>query len=452
MIFKLLAVLLMSASLAGAHEDNEPIVVRLETEAKLLPLYASRWINEQGGFESAYLDKLEQILRFDLGHNGATALLPLNGESDALANKGPFDSLGAPGSWQAKRVFYVLKTKVNDKKLSARLLTVNAQAVRAVDTILLTGDLSQDRRKIHLLADRIHKELFGKDGIASTRFLYTVKFQDKATKKWVSDIWEADYDGGNARQVTRAMGYTVTPTYIPAEKGKTSGGFLYVSYLNGQPKIYLGSIKDVSPKRLTLMRGNQLMPAVSRQRDKIAFISDVTGNPDLFLQSFSPESGAIGKPQQIFAAHKATQGTPTFSIDGKQIAFVSNKDGSPRIYVITIPAAGASLKGIKAQLISKQNRESTAPAWSPDGSKLAYCAMTNGVRQIWIYDFEKKEERQITQGPGNKENPTWAANSLHLIYNSTGSASDLFLINLNQPQATKISSGPGEKRFPNWGS
>ncbi|MCE5319246.1 MAG: Tol-Pal system protein TolB [Parachlamydia sp.] len=454
MISKLVILILCMGAPLLAVEDKEPIVVRLETEARLLPLYASHWIRENPGFEAAYLDKLEKVLRFDLGHNGATALLPINGENETLASKGPFDHLSSPETWQAQRIYYVVKAKVSDKKLSLRLMTVNANANRAVDALPLTGDLAQDRRKIHKLADTIHKELFGKEGIASTRFIYTVKYQD-TSKKWVSDVWEADYDGGNPRQVTRAMGLTVTPACIPAESGKSSGSFLYVSYLNGQPKIYIGSCnsQDGSSKRLTLMRGNQLMPTVSKQRDKIAFVSDITGNPDLFIQPFSPESGAIGKPQQIFAAYKATQGTPTFSPDGKQIAFVSNKDGSARIYIITIPAPGASLKGIKALLISKQNRESTAPAWSPDGTKLAYCAMTNGVRQIWIYDFDKKEERQITQGQGNKENPAWAPNSLHLIYNSTGnSGSELFLINLNQPQAAKISSGSGEKRFPNWGS
>jgi len=57
----------------------------------------------------------------------------------------------------------------------------------------------------------------------------------------------------------------------------------------------------------------------------------------------------------------------------------------------------------------------------------------------------------LTNGPGNKENPAWAPNSFHLVYNTTDSAdSELYLINLKQAEPIKISSGPGEKRFPSW--
>jgi TolB protein len=265
-------------------------------------------------------------------------------------------------------------------------------------------------------------------------------------------VWESDYDGENVRPLTSNSGYSVTPLYVPPKSGFATGSFFFVSYKTGQPKIYYQSLNDsASARRLTLLRGNQLMPAISRQRNKMAFISDVTGNPDLFVQDFSPEAGAIGKPYQIFSAHLSTQGSPTFSPDGKQIAFVSNKDGSPRIYSIEVPAPGTSLNQIKPTLITKRNRESTAPAWSPDGTKLAYCSITQGVRQIWVYDFITREEKQVTQGQGNKENPSWAPNSLHLVFNSSDAgACEVYMINLNQPDAVRITTGAGEKRFPNW--
>jgi TolB protein len=448
----LIRALLMSFPLVCVAEESDPIVVRLATESQLLPLYLSNFYEEQPGFDSTYVKKLENILNFDLSHNGMTLPVPHTSDRESQARKESFDQAPNAQAWKALNVFYVIKARVKNKSLSIQMLAVNNGAIKSIDNLSLTGNLNQDRRQIHQVADLIHKALFGTDGVATTRILYTLKRHDSANSKlWTSDVWESDYDGGNARQVTHDGGYCVTPVYLPPKPGHNSANFFYVSYQTGQPKIYLASLKDGTTRRLTLVRGNQLMPAISRQRDQVAFICDITGNPDLFLQPFTPEAGAIGKPRQIFATHLATQGTPSFSPDGKKIAFVSNKDGSPRIYVMDVPAEGTLLKNISAKLITKHNSESSAPAWSPDGKKIAYCSKSNGIRQIWIYDFTTKQETQLTQGAGNKENPTWAPNSLHLVYNSSDAgASELYLINLNQPQATKISSGSGEKHFPNW--
>lgn len=450
-LLTIIIILLLLPTICTAQNaaESEQIVVRLETEVQLMPLYLAQFANDHSALSASYIKQLEDILHFDLNHNGLTYTVTQTPEKERIADQ-LLNSAHASNANDLK-AFYLIKVNVDsNKKLSAILLSINASTEKGVDGLPLVGEIGQDRRQIHQLADALHKTLFDKEGIATTHVLYTIK-KKIGEKKWVSEIWEADYDGENARPIIKDGTFNLSPVYIPPKSGGRSGNFFYVSYRTSQPKIYIASLKDGTSKRFSTLRGNQLMPTISRQRDKVSFICDITGNPDLFLQPFNTEVGALGKPQQIFATKQATQGTPTFSSDGKRIAFVSNKDGSPRIYMMNIPAPGTPLKAIKAELVTKHSKESSAPTWSPDGNKLAYCAMTNGVRQIWVYDFNSKEERQVTQGPVNKENPTWAPNSLNLMYNSSDAgACDLYLINLNQPKATKITSGPGEKRFPNW--
>lgn len=434
---------------SAVNEDQEQIVVCLDSEKNMAPVYLS-WGAENSGFDASYLQKLKSVLEFDLNHNGITEIVKATNKTDAILKGLPFEDLGRLPDWKNQGIDYIIKARVKDKKLEVRFASASLNSAKTIDGIDLVGNINSDRRKIHLISDKIIQVLFNQNGIASTKFLYVAK-EKSVDGKDLSSVWEADYDGHNARRITKDAGYCITPLYIPAKKDCSPGNFMYVSYLTGQSKIYIASLKDGKAMRLNDFKGNQLMPAITKNRDQVAFISDYTGNPDLFLQSFNPETGITEKPQQIFALKHATQGSPTFSPDGKKIAFVSNKDGSPKVYVMNIPAKGATAKAIKTELISKQNRENSAPVWSPDGLKLAYCSMVKGFRQIFVYDFEKRQEFQVTDGAINKENPTFAPNNLHIIYNSTGSnGGQLYLMNLNQSKPVKISQGTAEKHFPSF--
>ncbi len=440
-------------SYANVPTTNEDIVIQLSTTSPQEPLFLHFTSDNSSTFSKTYLQQLEKIIRFDLENNGRTQLLPHSTERDALAKNEHFDSPFNTDQWKNLGARYVVRMHLQNKLMSCKTCSVTQGTVKVVNNIDLSGKLSEDRKKIHSLADAIHIIFFHTPGIASTRLIYALRDRKQTNKstEWTSEIWECDYDGGNAHQITQTSGYCISPAYVPAKQGYSCGSFFYVSYLVGQPKIFTASLRNGVSNRFSYLRGNQLMPTISQKRDMIAFISDASGNADLFVQQFNPETGPLGKPYQIFSAHRGTQASPTFSPDGKRIAFVSNKDGSPRIYVINIPKPGSHLKSIKPQMISKENRENTSPAWSPDGTKITYSAKTNGVRQIWIYDLQTRQERQLTKGPSHKENPSWAPNSQHIVFDSsTPFSSELFLVHIDCLNVTQISSGPGEKRFPCW--
>ncbi|HEX2578989.1 MAG TPA: Tol-Pal system protein TolB [Rhabdochlamydiaceae bacterium] len=443
---------------ASCKASQEEIRIYLNTSSPLEPIYIGK-LSSDGSLNADYLSQLESVLHFDFSHNGSTKILPTQEIHErTLSQKSNTERFNAT-SWRSYGALHVLKGEIKNKALTLSVFSPQTGSLKQFPEITLSGTLGRDRFQLHRLSDAIYKTLYGQPGVASTRILYAAKQRqsnnrsDNKSDKWVSEIWSCDWDGANPKQLTREGSYSITPVLIPTSSKYANDKFLYVSYKMGQPKVFIASFNEGVGKRLIDLRGNQLLPAISPQRDKIAFISDaagkVDGRTDLFLQEFHPERSETGKPVQLFSYPRSTQASPTFSPDGSKIAFVSDKDGAPRIYII--PATFTSKRPTPA-LISKRNNENSCPAWSPDGKKLAYSAKTKGTRQIWIYDFDRKEEWQLTDGPGNKENPSWAPDSKHLVFNSTdGHLSELYIVNLNQPDVVKISQGTGIKHYPAWG-
>lgn len=431
---------------------DEEIRVHLETENQLSPLYLGHLQNTNAAFDRSYLAQLEAVMQYDINHSGSAQVMPRSAEKETLINAESAAKALHPHSWKTYGAHLVIKWSVSGKTLQASALTTSSGSLRQFTGIPLTGDLNQDRRQIHKLADAIHKAFFQKEGICNTRILFSYQVRNPRSdgSEWIAEIWECDWDGANTRQITHDGSYCISPVLVPPSSRYANDRFIYVSYKNGQPKIYLSSINDRSSKRLIDLGGNQLLPSISPNRDKIAFICDASGRTDLFIQPLNPETGEVGKPIQLFSYPRSTQASPTFSPDGSKIAFASDKDGGIRIYIIPSSTNGHRPQ---AKLISKQNRENSCPCWSPDGTKLAYSAKTGGIRQIWIYDIGSDYEWQLTSGPGNKENPFWAPDSCHLVFNSTDdTSSELYVVNLNQPEAIKITRGLGKKHYPTWGA
>ena len=444
--YKILFLLSIFASL-NALEEAEEITVYLPTSNSFTPVYLSDVQSSSSTFDSLYCNQLKDIFSYDFRYDGMSAILMKTEEKEKLLREENKQIAFNPLTWKSFGAKHVILVKIQEQFLHISLLSVPNQTLKHLPPFKLSGSLASDRRVVHRVTDILHKLMYDTPGVAHSRFLYCLQAPRGKEKKWVSEIWECDWDGANARQVTHEQSYCVTPAFLPSSGNQDR--FIYVSYKRGQPKIYVSSLTQGEGKPLISLKGNQLLPAISPQKDKIAFICDASGRTDLFVQRLNPHSGKGSTPVQLFSYPRSTQASPTFSPDGSKVAFVSDKDGGQRIYLI--PSETAKRRATP-QLLTRKNSENSCPSWSPDGTKIAYSAKTKGARQIWIYDFATGEERQLTDGPGNKENPAWAPDSLHLVFNSTGSEqSELYVVNLNQPEAIKITHGVGKKDYPAWG-
>jgi TolB protein len=408
--------------LACALFSNEQINVELPTQKQLTPIY----LEKIKGNNNDNAD-LFNILDYDLKNSAYFSVY----EKDNT------------------NIVYLAKVTIEKNEFNIDIISKENSIIKYSKKIEITNNLSKDRQQIHQICDEIIKTIFNKTGIATSKVLFCLRKEKKEKDKtlFFSDIWICDYDGENAKQITFDNSYCIHPIFVPTKRDNKK--YIYTSYKTGQPKLYLSSIENNNAMELISLRGNQLLPAISLNSDKIAFISDAAGRPDLFVQYVSKNGYLKGKPIQIFSLPRATQASPTFSPDGEKVAFVSDKDGPPRIYILQIPEYGKIKKRPTAYLLTKKNRHNVTPCFSPDGKKLAFSAKVGKVFQIWVYDFIKGTERQLTFCEKSKENPVWGRDSLHIIYNTEDiNSSELYIIDIKNKKPVKISKGLGKKRFP----
>jgi len=95
----------------------------------------------------------------------------------------------------------------------------------------------------------------------------------------------------------------------------------------------------------------------------------------------------------------ADDSTPTFSPDGKLIAFSSTRDGNAQIYVMNADGTGA-------RRLSKNTLKEFSPSWSPDGNWIAFTSIRDGVANIFIMDKNGGNVQQVTKDGG--DNPVWS--------------------------------------------
>ena len=103
--------------------------------------------------------------------------------------------------------------------------------------------------------------------------------------------------------------------------------------------------------------------------------------------------------------------SPSWSPDGKKVAYVSFEDRKPVIYVHEL-ATGRRIA------LSNQKGNNSAPAWSPDGKKLAVSLSRDGNTQIYSINADGTGLRRLTRGSTIDTEPQFSADGQSIYFTS----------------------------------
>jgi TolB protein len=108
--------------------------------------------------------------------------------------------------------------------------------------------------------------------------------------------------------------------------------------------------------------------------------------------------------------------SPSWSYDGKKIAYVSFEGKSSSVFIQDI------LTGSRTR-VSKFEGINSSPNWSPDGAHLALTLSKDGNTEIYIMDLTTKSLKRITKHDGIDTEPVWSPDGQKLVFTSDRSGS-----------------------------
>lgn len=144
----------------------------------------------------------------------------------------------------------------------------------------------------------------------------------------------------------------------------------------------------------------------------LIFTSTRDGNSEVYL---SDTSETVTRRITNSSAEDAH---PALSPDGLTIVFVSNRSGAPRLWSVPAPALGTTAFDIPVALATGSATEipEGAPAWSPDGSTLAFSSVRSGTSQIFTMPAAGGAAVELTNESGGAFSPAWSGDGQSIYY------------------------------------
>lgn len=221
-----------------------------------------------------------------------------------------------------------------------------------------------------------------------------------------------------------------------------------------------GAIVELDRSQLALSRltaddGLETMPTWSPDGNAIAYVSNQHGNADIHVRDL-----ATGAETHV-AESDAEDTQPAWSPDGRRIAFVSSREHAPRLDnsvqfgyslgggIWLAPAYGGSATRV---IDGGYN-----PTWSPDGRALAYDASSDGARRIWRIDVESGETLRIsTDASAGRVHtrPAWSPDGRWIAFQqhegSNVAVSAIALVPASGGGASIVVPAAGRNLSPEW--
>ena len=394
-----------------AQRVEAPIQINIDNPGFRKMVVAVTKINE--GKNTPYRKRLQELLEFSGFFKvlSPRAFTDLEGPNlQTLGIKDTMQSLDIE-SWRGLGVETLIYGKIfkSDRSYRVHLVAANIYSKQKITSLHLKKVSSQNiDSALRKFADQIIEKLSGKSGIFNSKIV----FIGKKNKGSFKQVYTSNFDGSNLKQITNFPAIHLSPSYSPDGRYIT-----YTSFKDNNPDLFVYDTKTGRHKKVSGRRGMNSGGAWSHNSKVIAFTSaGKPGSGDTDLYSVNPNGG---KPSKLIAG-RGLDVEPSFSPNGKWVAYVSGRYGNPHIFAAELDW-NSGLKILKDQRLTYAGWYNASPDWSPDSKKIAFASYDKEIDRfdLFMMDPDGKNMERLSLRTGDNESPAWSPNGQLIAFQSS---------------------------------
>lgn len=251
----------------------------------------------------------------------------------------------------------------------------------------------------------------------------------------IDQICVIDANGRNLRQLTNLSATSFYASFVPGGQqivfsSRHAGSFqLYSIDRNG------GNLLDIGPSHL----GGLYAPAISPDGGQMAFTA--AQNNEQHIWVMNRDGGGL---HQLTFAPIDNQ-DPTWSPDGRQIAYYSDQSGLYAHYILDM--ANGESRRVETGITNIGGRND----WSPDGQWLAFYAGTQNRQQIYMVHINTLEVRQLTNNNSSNLAPSFSPDGQWITYTSyMDGDGEIFIMRVDGSEQKQLTFNSRPDWQPRW--
>ena len=269
------------------------------------------------------------------------------------------------------------------------------------------------------------------------------------------EIYVMEVDGNNQRRLTNNPNFDISPSWSPDgkriafESDRDEHGPLDF-------EIYVMDADGNNQQNLTNDPNNDISPSWSPDGERIAFSSDRDGNREGNWKNYEIYvMDADGNNPQRLTNNDFHDGGPSWSPDGKRIVFWSKREGhfigefglTSEIYVM-------DADGKNTRRLTNNRKRDFSPSWSPDGKWIAFSSDRKGDdvnHEIHVMDADGGNQRRLTNNRVHDKSPSWSSDGKRIVFSSYRDGNgEIYVMDNDGGNQQKLTNNPHLDSQPEW--